>query len=569
MKKKKQIKKNIQTEMMSFSIAGISIVEEEIEFNGKTYKPTDFLGYVKYTLCHSLPAANLKQRALTAATMANSFKTAISNLANIEHWLKKHHPLIPRDRIVGHIVDVDFPDKETAMKAEAEGNPVPLYGLSCVYKNAEGVEKMLLEMATKKDMWGVSFELSRDISMDAFLWNGEFIRRFDAPEEMEDCVSGDGVDDYQGSSLVLVLGGEDGNVDFTGHAMTKNPADPDANVEMVTASSNSGESVRLLGYGREVASIKGAMDKERDMKKGKKKPVHDEAGELVIGRTEPAEDGHAHEILSDLTIRIAQNHGHYPEIKLVDLADFSIKGVTSRYYWYDDAAQGPTEHEHIIELKGNSGETGISNDLSINTEASTMKNKDDKSLPGLLKKAAGKMGEEDKSLASELMTMAEEVSHKKTEDEVAAAIQEKVDAGELVEKETHEKTVEAAKEEASGAVKEEYAAKEAEAKERQEKLDARLKTIEEAGFDLKAVIDKEGEKEITMADSVENYAFDEAGEKAFETMLKTAKSVAKNAVKKGKDVASETASLPGKGGVPFSLEGAEDSADEIDSAYVA
>ena len=501
---------NAEREVLDFAIANASVVEESIEFAGQTYKPTRTLGYVACTMFSTFPNANKKGRAITAATTANSFESAQWNLVDLEHWLTAHSKHIHQDRILGFIMGVEFPEKAKAVALAAKGESVPLKGLLCLYKKAKGVPEILEQIKEDSTEWKTSFEFMRDPAGDAF-WNaGKFTPRSDAPEEMQVCVKADCVEDYKGNPLTLILAGEDGEGYFTGHALTRTPADPTATLHSFVANMDGERQLFPLCWESEAASIKEEVAN----------------GPFVIGYTGEADD-HTHPILQNLDILGARNHSHGCNAIDVDLQEGVIQGTTTTEYF------GDKSHQHVIALRA--GGEGVSlwrnsdtTDPSLSQEANMTKEKQKKSLAEALSAVIPLIDSEHSAVAKQLQKAAEGILAESAEEDLAAAIDEKLKAGEVVSKGDHEKALAEATAEAEEKVRAEFKEKEEANKRNVEVVASRVSVLKEKGFDADAMLYTRGEdnKEVTYANHIAaEYSADEDGERKFRVWLASIESV--------------------------------------------
>jgi hypothetical protein len=533
---------NAEREFLDFDIADASVVEDSIEFAGKTYKPTLTLGYVSCTMFSTFPNINKKGRAITAATTANSFESAQWNLVDLEHWLTAHSKHIQQDRILGFIMGVEFPEKAKAVAKAAKGEKVPLKGLLCLYKKAKGVPEILAQIKEDSTEWKTSFEFLRDPDDDAFWHDGKFIARKDAPEEMQACVTSDCVEDYKGVPLVLILAGEDGEGYFTGHALTRTPADPTATLHSFVASTNGDGQLFPLCWESEAASMKEEIEKSDN---------EDTAGgPFVIGYTGEA-DEHTHPILQNLEILGTKDHNHMSRIIDVDLQEGTIRGTTTLEY----VGEGKS-HQHVIALRvGESGESLWRNsntpDSLLSQEAVMNKEKQKKRLADALNAVVSVIGDEHTDVANQLKKAAEGILAESAEEGLAEAIAARVKDGEFIEKADHEKALAESTEKAEKEVRDEYQEKEKAETHRLEVVASRTVALKEAGFDSEAVLYVKGEDkdEVTYASHIAaEFTADEDGEGHFRAWLASIESV-RNTMKndtKDKDttkLAGEKASL--------------------------
>lgn len=226
-----------------------SVVDKKITFAGEVYKPDAAKAFIRATMCHSLPTVNSARRGWTAATIANSINSAKNQLVDFEHRLEFYRQLRSdtglTDEICGTIVAVSFPPKEQAVALSAEGTSVPVEVLLALHRKAAKVSKALEEIASEDNPWRLSLECEYNI-FDSALWDGgAFFPIGGASNEMKQLVKYNTVDAYNGKQMALICGGEDGNILFSGVALTCWPRDKNAGIQQLAASEESNRAIFL------------------------------------------------------------------------------------------------------------------------------------------------------------------------------------------------------------------------------------------------------------------------------------------------------------------------------------
>ncbi len=313
-----------------------SVVEKQVEFAGKVWKPNRKLAYVVASLCHPLPVTNSKDRSFTAATLANSAGSAHMQMCDFEHRLEYYGA--EQDEIVGAIAAVEFPEKEKAIELASAGEKVPMKVLMAIWRKAAGVESALEDIGSKSNPWRTSMECEFDINESALHDGKTFYKFSTASDEMKDLVKKNSVDKWNGKKMSLAMGGEDGHVLFTGGALTRWPADKGAIVHEMAAS----DPKLFINTGwKNQSDWMEAVSTHRS--------VQEKSG-ISIGQTAPAEDGHTHEIAYDLSILTNQNHSHYLRLISFDPKSGILEGITSAISLYDSKLGTWTEHFHKIRI---------------------------------------------------------------------------------------------------------------------------------------------------------------------------------------------------------------------------
>jgi len=327
--------------------ANATVVEKSIEFADRVWKPNRKLAYVVASLCHPLPVLNSKKRGFTAATLANSFSSAVMQMFDFEHALEFYGA--EKDAICGAIAAAEFPKKKDAIERAEAGEKVPMKILFALWRKAAGVEDALEEMASEENPWQVSMECEWPTA-DSALWDGKTFHEWnECSSEMKEIVKPHTVEKWNGKDMALIMGGKDGTVLFTGGALTKWPADKNADVTQVAASAAADRSSKLITFGwRSQDDWRQAVASDRTVK-----PVTDAKASIIIGKTQPAEDGHTHDITMNLQILPANGHMHWFTPVNFDPAKGVLEGLTSSGGYYNDASRW-VEHVHLVELGGSS-----------------------------------------------------------------------------------------------------------------------------------------------------------------------------------------------------------------------
>jgi hypothetical protein len=178
-------------------------------------EPTPTKTYFSYVLCHALPFFNANRDTWTEATMANSFSSVIDHPHNIEHV---------QDKICGHIYDAVFVES-------TEDTPACIVAASVLYNHV--YPDITEDLADEDNPWAVSMECM--FGNIAIWYDGELYT--DASEPIVDDLLDNLHGTYEGKPVVRVCGGEDGEVIFSGAALTECPADEGAVIQDVATAS--------------------------------------------------------------------------------------------------------------------------------------------------------------------------------------------------------------------------------------------------------------------------------------------------------------------------------------------
>lgn len=215
--------------------------------HGKRYKPDSATAYIVFRLAHSLPSVSTYGTALHPSVVARYHGTMLHKVFNFAHLMKNYDPEnIPRDRILGTIIDVEFTgsakDGEWAIPATVDEAP----GIKCVaaiHKAAEGVDRIIGGQQASRVQWEVSMECQYRLIDSAFAlprdgaW--EVVPWANADAELQGCYNTKkrSVDkDYQGVRPVLLMGGTTGPVQFVGVGLVSRGAERTNRVDLLLAS---------------------------------------------------------------------------------------------------------------------------------------------------------------------------------------------------------------------------------------------------------------------------------------------------------------------------------------------
>ena len=484
--------------------------------------------YAAVAMAHALPSVNQKGRAFTLKTLINSSRSVPDNLVNVEHQLIDNGK--DRDSICGHIKAVAIPGHSIAGISEDPDAPQALVALTAIYGRHKDAAKIINEH-TSGIPWFVSMECAYDIASSAILYDGQFIPIRGADSDMLECIQLDSVRQYKGKPMAFVLGGESGEVSFNGLALTRQPADTDSNILSMVAvnrAARSQKSAASLFCPVAMSQSVASTDIRDNLQIANDNLLQELSRIEPIGYTDPAPDGHVHEVMSDGTILPALNHTHYMRNFAIEAGSNPTFSATLETFdvWdrseYSETRRSHT-HKLLIQLRPKkqagsasqftelSGEDDMPKILESLQEAlQSVKNAQQE----LSAKSQGKAPEDNPALATALNALSA-IEKLNLPSAVETATKEKIDeqiaSGDLIPKDKVEEAIAAA----TQAVKDEYAAKaKAEAM-----VSSRLDAVKAIKIDPNAVISGEGDSAVTVESFVKSFALDDAGEKQFQTNL--------------------------------------------------
>jgi len=224
-------------ETLFFENVAVEIASQKQILGGVELIPNNTTAYLIATMLHSLPASNKRNRAFSYKTLLNSYKSIPNQRANVEHQMAYLDTSIT-DKQIGHIVAVDIEILKNTVAVPEK--PVAVKVAIAMYKTNEDATKILNDIATKKDTWSVSMECLYDEKNVSLYWNGQFYPITSATEDMKACIASNRVDNYNGKPMYFCPGGEDGEISFSGIALTKSPADKNAKIISLLSSFGEG-----------------------------------------------------------------------------------------------------------------------------------------------------------------------------------------------------------------------------------------------------------------------------------------------------------------------------------------
>lgn len=505
--------------------------------------------YAPFRLCHSLPKVNLRGRCFTPKTLSNSFASVRDGLVNVDHQMGyRSKQAGNNDTICGHMVCGRFDPfnqfkDEMASMTKLPVDPIPLAALAAFYLRSQYIPAFLEEHLSGTRKWLTSMECAHSWEDAAFYYRGEVIPIKDAQPGMRECVEKLSVKPFKGHQLALALGGANGKVDFHAAALTPTPADTDADImafvtkdEYMEAANDgtSGGVKNLFFFPLETKTFTAAPE----VIAGDEETTVDELANIsILGQTDASPDGHAHDVLSDMTV-MPHNDGHDHSMATTIITKGTnprLSGRTGNHHKYTRDPNTGTEksHTHLhtfnIPLRGKAAKPGTKADEQSNLPSATelffvpvisdAEYPVDKLLERMLAvlaagKFEGQMATEVASLSTDLRKTSQ-ADYLKTL--VKTEIANLTATGELITKEDHNKQLETSLREATD--------KAAAAQEEAKKRASRREQVVGMGFDMDAKF-KEG-IEMTVGQFVDSFALDAAADNSFQVALASLETIKK------------------------------------------
>ncbi len=244
--------------------------DEGLRFGNEVFVPDATLGYFQFQLSHAFPVATVYQTALHPAVIAKSYKSLFHQKLDKEHQIASYFPEGDvRDHIIGFVAAVDFPKEPPGGWTISDPGQSPaISGVAAVFKEAQGMAKVLGEHVTGKHKYTVSMEVfyplvpgddaanPNSAAGFALNLNGgqpkfnftppdmlragyEYVPAAKAPEELVATFSRKKnrvMAQYRGRRVCVLMGGLDNPVHYAGVGLVRYGAEPPAKILRLAAS---------------------------------------------------------------------------------------------------------------------------------------------------------------------------------------------------------------------------------------------------------------------------------------------------------------------------------------------
>jgi len=217
------------------SASDILTLEWKIE-NPKLFKPTEIATELpfniqpnenhtvaKFTLVHTLPSFNAKGRAVTYRTQHNSIASVKFNPVSFEHQMVSNANFSFEDLVLGVMLGATL--EEVPGNPIIPDRPIPTEVWAILWNRIDIVQRIVDDVKTGYRAWKASYEI-RNRTEDAILVGDTFTPVSQAPQELLEAIGPESTGEWQGQKVLLVLGGQDGFIDYWGAGLTVMPADP-------------------------------------------------------------------------------------------------------------------------------------------------------------------------------------------------------------------------------------------------------------------------------------------------------------------------------------------------------
>lgn len=281
-----------------FGVADLTLCAGGLEMGGQRFEPDDTKAYVECRISHSFPSVLFYGSALHPQVIQNSYRSMLHQKVDLMHLVKVYDKeKISRDRIVGSVVAVEFPVRGSAWTLPRSVEEAPcIRAVMAIYKQAEGVDRLLGQHQSGRQRWTVSQELMHERKDGVFLVKGkvgsftstppefaalgyEVIDWESAPDSLRAVLpnrAGAKVkpwnDGTKTRDVIFLLGGLNGEVTYEGIGLVQEGAEPSAEISRVLASASAegeeidGEVRELIDAARQMLdAAKKALDGATDV----------------------------------------------------------------------------------------------------------------------------------------------------------------------------------------------------------------------------------------------------------------------------------------------------------------
>jgi hypothetical protein len=247
-----------------------------IEIGGRKLRPDADKAYVEFKLGHAFPVTTKYRTAIHPQVLANSYDSMEDKVFNLGHIMRKYDKKNnPRDRMLGTIVAVEFPEEpEGGWTVQADREMAPgIRACAVMHKAAQDVDEIITTWANGTTIfnpdseWTVSMENSHRLENSGFIVRGTnglatfvedtpadllalgytYVPCMTAPDALLDCLNNDDDDirdeitstricrNFLKQDTILLLNGLDGTIRFQGVGLCPVGMEPEAHVKTMLA----------------------------------------------------------------------------------------------------------------------------------------------------------------------------------------------------------------------------------------------------------------------------------------------------------------------------------------------
>jgi hypothetical protein len=237
------------------SVSDVKLLSTEMAeaspFANAGFKADNWKAYIQFKLNHSMPVvagplASGNYTAYHPGVVGRSFQALLHQQMNFRHLVRSYNPkVIARDRIVGAVVGVSFPQHAAMQIPKTKEEALPITAVAAIFKQADGVPKMLGDHLASRQEWSVSMETVFPIAECGIYLasDGSITPLLDASDKMWAGISrgkyglrvGRVGGKENGEQMIVAPGCIDGSIEYQGVGFTPNPAEREAVIEEVHA----------------------------------------------------------------------------------------------------------------------------------------------------------------------------------------------------------------------------------------------------------------------------------------------------------------------------------------------
>ncbi len=219
-------------------------------------KPDDYKAYVRLKICTSFPLVHGPESSgkffgFHPQVLANSHRSILHQQTNLMHQLKVHGAY--RDRIVGTVVGVAFPENRRAWEIPEDPDKAPsMEVIAVLHKAAEGVATWLGNHQSGRQRSAVSIEVAPLLSQIGIFNPADrsILSISDAQEAYPNAITFDektGIHTgkWDGNQLGLALGRENDTINFQGYGYVPRGAEKTAKITDIRAGREGDDAVMI------------------------------------------------------------------------------------------------------------------------------------------------------------------------------------------------------------------------------------------------------------------------------------------------------------------------------------
>jgi len=200
------------------------------------FQPNETQTLAKFVLNHTLPSVNSRGRAVTYPTQKRSINSIKFNPVNLNHMMKSNPIAADQDLILGFMLAASIED--VPGNPVVPDRPIPTNVYAVLWNRIEEVQKIIGDIETGFRSWRISMEAIRDPLSDEIMVGNQFTPITQASPDVLSKIGPDSTGMINDQKVALVIGGQNGTINYWGAAFTLTPADqinPAVQLEVASA----------------------------------------------------------------------------------------------------------------------------------------------------------------------------------------------------------------------------------------------------------------------------------------------------------------------------------------------